>query len=218
MKDEKDTSPKTKKSFSFTFEDEENEDNPTISQTFSKAPLKKSSVSKIQEYTFEFENENPEDTEAILLMAEGEERELKVRLDKWLWAARFFKTRALARLAVEAGKVFYNGQRSKPSLEIELGASLQIRQGDFEKMVIIKGLSTRRRSVEDAAQLFEETPESRRIREQRPLRTPRDFTPYEQQQGAERPRKVVRFLRRSFGRQETTTPSVPVFEPHTWED
>lgn len=95
-----------------------------------------------------------------------EERSLKVRLDKWLWAARFFKTRALARAAVEAGKVFYNGQRSKPTREIELGAILQVHQGRFEKTVIIKGLSTRRRSTEEALLLFEETPESRLSREQ----------------------------------------------------
>ena len=59
----------------------------------------------------------------------SEERILTVRLDKWLWAARFFKTRALARAAIEAGKVYYNGERSKPSREIEIGALLQIYQG-----------------------------------------------------------------------------------------
>ena len=55
----------------------------------------------------------------------GEERVLKVRLDKWLWAARFFKTRAVARAAVEKGRIFYNGERSRPSREIEIGATLQ---------------------------------------------------------------------------------------------
>lgn len=98
--------------------------------------------------------------------AEGEGRHLIVRLDKWLWAARFFKTRALARAAVEAGKVFYNGERSKPSREIEVGAILQVRQGRFEKTVIVKGLSTRRRSTDEALQLFEETEESKSFREQ----------------------------------------------------
>lgn len=96
----------------------------------------------------------------------GEERVLKVRLDKWLWAARFFKTRALARLAVETKKVTYwiNGQqisKLSPSREIEVGAVLTIQHGRFIKTIIIKGLSTRRRSTEEALQLFEETEESR---------------------------------------------------------
>src|SRR5690349_12527752 len=90
-----------------------------------------------------------------------ETRELIVRLDKWLWAARFFKTRAVARLAVEKGKVFYNGERVKPSREIELGATIYIQQGRFEKTVIVRGLSTRRRGTEESLQLFEETEDSR---------------------------------------------------------
>ncbi len=87
------------------------------------------------------------------------ERILRVRLDKWLWAARFFKTRAVARAAVERGKVFYDGERSNPNREIEIGARIKIRLGNFEKTVIIKGLSTRRRSTEEALQLFEEAPD-----------------------------------------------------------
>lgn len=144
----------------------------------------------------------------------GTERVLKVRLDKWLWAARFFKTRALARAAVEAGKVFYNGERSKPSREIEIGALLQIRQGRFEKTVTVKGLSTRRRSTDEALQLFEESEESRNTREQ----LARDFpvqpyfpqnygqSPYGAPQYGSQPypdqreRRTVRFLRRSFQR------------------
>lgn len=93
------------------------------------------------------------------------DRTPKVRLDKWLWAARFFKTRALARFAVEDGRVFYNGLRSKPTREIEVGATVHIRHGRFEKVVIVKGLSTRRRSTDEALQLFEEVPPSRYSRE-----------------------------------------------------
>ncbi len=96
-------------------------------------------------------------------------RELVVRLDKWLWAARFFKTRAVARLAVEKGKVFYNGERTKPSREIEVGGIIYIQQGRLEKTVIVRGLSTRRRGTEESVQLFEETEESRLNREQAPL-------------------------------------------------
>lgn len=100
---------------------------------------------------------------------EGEGRVLKVRLDKWLWAARFFKTRALARVAVEEKKIGYwiNGQqisKLSPSREVEIGATLTIQYGRFIKMVIVKGLSTRRKSTEEAAQLFQETEASRRMR------------------------------------------------------
>ena len=82
---------------------------------------------------------------------------LKVRLDKWLWAARFYKTRAVARMAVEMGQVIYDGVlRPSPNLEIEIGAVLTIKVKNTEKKVTIKGLSTRRRSIEDSLQLFEE--------------------------------------------------------------
>jgi ribosome-associated heat shock protein Hsp15 len=81
---------------------------------------------------------------------------LKVCLDKWLWAARFYKTRAVARLAVEAGRVKYQGERSSPNREIAIGAMLKITIGKMEKNVIIKGLATRRRSITDALLLFEE--------------------------------------------------------------
>lgn len=108
---------------------------------------------------------DPDEYDASEFQDSGEERTLKVRLDKWLWAARFFKTRALARAAVENGKIYYNGERSKPSREIEIDAILQIRHGRFEKTVIVKGLSTRRRSTEEALALFEETEESRENRE-----------------------------------------------------
>ncbi len=119
------------------------------------------------------------------------ERILKVRLDKWLWAARFFKTRAIARVAVERGQVYYNGERTKPSREIEIGAILNIRLGNFEKTIEIKGLSTRRRSTEEAFRLFEETTASRLDREQTSFQ--RDLSPE---------RRTVRFLRRSMVRVE----------------
>ena len=65
----------------------------------------------------------------------------KVRLDKWLWAARFFKTRSLAKQAIEGGKVHYEGARTKVSREVTVGAELQIRQGWDEKTVVVLGLS-----------------------------------------------------------------------------
>ncbi|TDN52679.1 MULTISPECIES: ribosome-associated heat shock protein Hsp15 [Buttiauxella] len=83
-----------------------------------------------------------------------------VRLDKWLWAARFYKTRAIAREMVEGGKVHYNGQRSKPSKIIELNAMLTLRQGNDEKTVKVLAITEQRRPATDASQLYEETAES----------------------------------------------------------
>ncbi|MCE0801559.1 ribosome-associated heat shock protein Hsp15 [Buttiauxella sp. A2-C1_F] len=83
-----------------------------------------------------------------------------VRLDKWLWAARFYKTRAIAREMVEGGKVHYNGQRSKPSKIVELNAMLTLRQGNDEKTVKVLALTEQRRPATDASQLYEETAES----------------------------------------------------------
>ena len=92
---------------------------------------------------------------------------LIVRIDKWLWAARFFKTRSLAKQAIEGGKVHYNGQRVKTSKNIELGAELRIRCGWDEKVVIIKTLSDKRRNATEASKLFDETEASIALREQR---------------------------------------------------
>ena len=83
-----------------------------------------------------------------------------VRLDKWLWAARFYKTRAIAREMVEGGKVHYNGQRSKPSKIVELNAMLTLRQGNDEKTVKVLALTEQRRPATEASQLYEETAES----------------------------------------------------------
>ncbi|NIF33976.1 ribosome-associated heat shock protein Hsp15 [Enterobacter sp. Cy-643] len=83
-----------------------------------------------------------------------------VRLDKWLWAARFYKTRAVAREMIEGGKVHYNGQRSKPSKLVELHAVLTLRQGNDERTVIVLGITEQRRPAAEATQLYEETAES----------------------------------------------------------
>jgi len=89
----------------------------------------------------------------------------KVRLDKWLWAARFFKTRAIAKQAIEGGKVHYEGQRAKCSRNVELGAKLVIRQGYDEKVVIIEAISDQRRGAPEALKLYRETEESIEKRE-----------------------------------------------------
>ncbi|MCO3057041.1 RNA-binding protein [Pseudomonas aeruginosa] len=90
----------------------------------------------------------------------------KVRLDKWLWAARFFKTRALAKAAIEGGKVHCGGERCKPSKEPRPGEELPIRTGFDERTVVIRALSVVRRGAPEAQALYEETPASLERREQ----------------------------------------------------
>lgn len=88
-----------------------------------------------------------------------------VRLDKWLWAARFFKTRGLAREAVEGGKVHVDGARAKPSRQLQVGVLLRIRVGHTEWTVRVEGLSDRRGPATVARQLYSETPDSAARRE-----------------------------------------------------
>lgn len=89
-----------------------------------------------------------------------------VRLDKWLWAARFFKTRALAKAAIEGGKVHCAGERCKPSKEPKVGDELLIRQGFEERLVQVCGLSSSRGGAVQAQQLYAETAASIERREQ----------------------------------------------------
>ncbi len=89
----------------------------------------------------------------------------KIRLDKWLWAARFYKTRSLAKAAIDGGKVHLDGARVKVSREITVGEKLQIRQGWDEKTVVITALSDQRRGAPEAAELYSETQSSLEKRE-----------------------------------------------------
>ena len=91
------------------------------------------------------------------------------RLDKWLWAARIYKTRALAREMIEGGKVHYNGQRSKPGKVVELNATLLLRQGNDERTIVVKGITEQRRPASEAVALYEETAESIEKREKMAL-------------------------------------------------
>ncbi|MFJ5400616.1 ribosome-associated heat shock protein Hsp15 [Pectobacterium sp. CHL-2024] len=88
-----------------------------------------------------------------------------VRLDKWLWAARFYKTRAIAREMIDGGKVHYNGQRGKPSKQVELNAEIKLRQGNDERTVVILAVSGQRRSATEAQALYQETTASIEKRE-----------------------------------------------------
>ncbi|WOJ96766.1 S4 domain-containing protein [Congregibacter brevis] len=90
----------------------------------------------------------------------------KLRVDKWLWAARFFKTRSLAKQAIEGGKVQLGGQRVKVSREIGIGDQLRIRQGWDERDIVVIQLSDQRRGAPEAQALYEETQASIARREQ----------------------------------------------------
>lgn len=89
----------------------------------------------------------------------------KVRLDKWLWAARFFKTRSLAANAIETGKVEVNGERAKRAKQLQVGDAVSIRLGPFTHHVDVIGLSERRGPASEAAKLYAETPEGLKARE-----------------------------------------------------
>jgi ribosome-associated heat shock protein Hsp15 len=97
----------------------------------------------------------------------------KVRVDKWLWAARFFKTRSMAAQAVTGGKVHINGARIKPARLVQPGDELRIRRGELEFIVIVQVVSEKRRPAKEAQLLYEETEASlqqrQEIREQKRL-------------------------------------------------
>ena len=93
-------------------------------------------------------------------MYQEQNNETKTRLDKWLWAARFFKTRNLASDAIDSGKVHVDGDRVKPAKEVRLHAVIHIRNKDFEIEVTVTGLSIQRKGAPEAALLYAETPAS----------------------------------------------------------
>jgi len=92
--------------------------------------------------------------------------EEKIRIDKWLWAARFFKTRSMASQAVSGGKVHVNAARVKPAKIVLIGDEMRIRRGEVEFVVIVQGISGKRRPAKEAQLLYEETEESMLQREE----------------------------------------------------
>jgi ribosome-associated heat shock protein Hsp15 len=89
----------------------------------------------------------------------------RVRLDKWLWAARFFKTRAVAADAIESGKVEVNGERAKRAKQLQVGDSVRIRLGPYHHLITVQVLSERRGPASVARTLYEENAEGRKARE-----------------------------------------------------
>ena len=101
---------------------------------------------------------------STLLIPSKGQADATQRLDKWLWAARFFKTRSLAAQAVSGGKVEIDGARVKPARRIRAGERLTIRRGVMQWVVVVQGLNRERRPAGEAVLLYEETPESRAAR------------------------------------------------------
>jgi ribosome-associated heat shock protein Hsp15 len=132
---------------------------------------------------------------------EIEENNESIRIDKWLWAARFFKTRSLAADAVTGGKIDVNGARAKPSRIMRLGDKLNIRRGPYEWTIVVKGLAKLRGPASEAQLLYEETEESIRRREltsaQLKLERPPEFHSPGRPSKKDR-RAVLRFTKRNW--------------------
>jgi ribosome-associated heat shock protein Hsp15 len=88
----------------------------------------------------------------------------KLRIDKWLWAARFYKTRSLAVEEIDKGRVQVNGQEAKPAREVKAGDTVALRQGPVLRTLVVRGISNQRGAAPVAQQLYEETEESLRLR------------------------------------------------------
>jgi ribosome-associated heat shock protein Hsp15 len=124
--------------------------------------------------------------------------EIKVRLDKWLWAARFYKTRSLAAEAIEKGKVEVNGERAKRAKLLQTGDSLLIRLGPYQHIVSVRALSERRGPASFAATLYEESPEGRKAREamQIQVKVAQSVPGYDRGRPSKKDRREIERLRR----------------------
>ena len=123
---------------------------------------------------------------------------MKVRLDKWLWAARFLKTRALAAAAIESGKVEVNGERAKRAKQLQVGDSLRIRIGPYNHIITVRALSENRGPAPVAAKLYEESEEGRRAREatQLQMRIARSVPGYDRGRPTKKDRRDLERVRR----------------------
>jgi ribosome-associated heat shock protein Hsp15 len=124
--------------------------------------------------------------------------EIRVRLDKWLWAARFYKTRSLAAEAVEKGKVEVNGERAKRAKLLQAGDSLLIRLGPYQHIVTVRAVSEKRGPATVAAKLYEETAEGRKAREamQIQVKAAQSVPGFERGRPSKKDRREIERLRR----------------------
>jgi ribosome-associated heat shock protein Hsp15 len=129
-------------------------------------------------------------------MSSGDE--IRVRLDKWLWAARFYKTRSLAADAVEKGKVEVNGERAKRAKLLQAGDSLRIRLGPYQHVVTVRGVTEKRGPAMVAAKLYEESAEGRKAREamQIQVKAAQSVPGYERGRPSKKDRREIERLRR----------------------
>jgi ribosome-associated heat shock protein Hsp15 len=131
-------------------------------------------------------------------MTDSEDR---TRVDKWLWAARFYKTRALAVEAIAGGKVQVNGERVKRAKPLQVGDEIRIRQGPYEHQIVVRALSARRGPAAQAAELYEEKPESRAAREQLALQLKTLHSMFVPERGGRPTKKDRREINRLKGRE-----------------
>jgi ribosome-associated heat shock protein Hsp15 len=126
------------------------------------------------------------------------EQSVRVRLDKWLWAARFYKTRGISADAVDAGKVEVNGERAKRARLVQAGDKVRIRIGPYEHVITIRGVSERRGSATIAQALYEEEAESKKAREVMAahVRAMNSNTNYETGRPTKKDRREIERLRR----------------------
>ena len=124
--------------------------------------------------------------------------EIKVRLDKWLWAARFYKTSSLAAEAVEKGKVEVNGERAKRAKLLQAGDSLLIRLGPYQHVVTVRAVSEKRGPATVAAKLYEESAEGRKAREamQVQVKAAQSVPGYDRGRPTKKDRREIERLRR----------------------
>ena len=129
-----------------------------------------------------------------------DEEDNVIRLDKWLWAARFYKTRSIAKEMIDGGKVHYNGQRSKPNKTVEVGAIIKLRQGNDEKEIKVTALSAQRRGAPEAQLLYQETEQSVEKREQLKLARKINAMPHPDRRPNKKERRdLLRFKHQNEG-------------------
>ena len=136
----------------------------------------------------------------LIVTAKSNVSNTAIRLDKWLWAARFYKTRAIAKQMIDGGKIFYNGQRTKSGKSVTLGDTIKIRQGFDEKEITVMALADKRRDATFAVTLYQETTTSIKIREKTSLARQQGIllSPASDSKPDKKQRRQIRQLKEGF--------------------